>query len=413
MGDGMLTRIAYSASEHVREMIAMMGRTEDVKFSPNNKRLALAGYARNRVFLFDISISSSSAPPEILLARIIEISSPVIRRPHGVDFIDDDTIIVASRKGNVSIIRIPDGELDEGHYDLNPIEVILQDSGLDTPGSLCVVRKDDERGEVLVCNNRGSSVTTHLLEGNPCYSANSHKILLKKWLDVPDGVSASPDQNWIAISNHHAHSVFLYERALSPGAESDPDGILRGVQYPHGVRFTADGQFVVVASAGTPYVQVYKAKGPAWRSVQIPFRSIRVLSDEEFWRGRSNPQEGGPKGLDVSSTMDVLVTTNEVVPLAFYDLGLVTGSYRGKDARVDYQASEQEALAIQHELQLLGDMAEKLRKAEERGRARAARQTKASSWRGTAPLRSLHRIVAPVWSRLKRPLLGQSAGSDR
>jgi hypothetical protein len=51
-----------------------------------------------------------------------------------------------------------------------------------------------------------------------------------------------------------------------------------------------------------------------------PVSSFRVLGEVTFRRGRYNPQEGGPKGIDIDCGMNVLATTCEAQPLAFFDL---------------------------------------------------------------------------------------------
>lgn len=43
------------------------------------------------------------------------------------------------------------------------------------------------------------------------------------------------------------------------------------------------------------------------------------MDDETFQKGRYNPQEGGPKGLDLHRQSGVLVTTCEHQTLAFFD----------------------------------------------------------------------------------------------
>jgi len=44
------------------------------------------------------------------------------------------------------------------------------------------------------------------------------------------------------------------------------------------------------------------------------------MDDETFLRGRKNPEEGGPKGIDIDSDANVLVTTSTEQALAFYDV---------------------------------------------------------------------------------------------
>ena len=77
---------------------------------------------------------------------------------------------------------------------------------------------------------------------------------------------------------------------------------------------------LLVADAGSPFVHIYEAPDLNWRGVRTPLLSVRTLSDEQFAAGRYNPQEGGPKGIDVTRDMSLFVTTNECQPIAFFDL---------------------------------------------------------------------------------------------
>ena len=48
-----------------------------------------------------------------------------------------------------------------------------------------------------------------------------------------------------------------------------------------------------------------------------------MLDDETFARGRSNPEEGGIKGLDIDRTSSVVAVTCEELPLAFFPLASI------------------------------------------------------------------------------------------
>ena len=89
--------------------------------------------------------------------------------------------------------------------------------------------------------------------------------------------------------------------------------------YPHGLRFTEDGRHLVVADAGAPCIHVFAARGGDWSGVHDPIATLEVMDDETFQRGRYNPQEGGPKGLDIDRTSRLLAVTSEHQPLALFD----------------------------------------------------------------------------------------------
>jgi hypothetical protein len=75
---------------------------------------------------------------------------------------------------------------------------------------------------------------------------------------------------------------------------------------------------VFIADASSPYVNVYAKDGRSWKSAinfVFPGDGRRV-----YLQGRTNPQEGGPKGVDVDRDLNVLVTTSAEQRLAFFDL---------------------------------------------------------------------------------------------
>jgi hypothetical protein len=112
----------------------------------------------------------------------------------------------------------------------------------------------------------------------------------------------------------------MYRNTTLLNEHTEPDGILRGVRYPHGLRFCSDDRYILVADAGTPYVHVYEKDQFGWAGVRNPFKSVRILTDERFLEGHESTQDGGPKGIDIDRSTSILVTTCKVQPLAFFDL---------------------------------------------------------------------------------------------
>jgi hypothetical protein len=55
--DYVANQINYVAPQYVRDAVGSLGRTEDVRFSPNNRRLAVAGFLNNKITVFDVSIA--------------------------------------------------------------------------------------------------------------------------------------------------------------------------------------------------------------------------------------------------------------------------------------------------------------------------------------------------------------------
>src|SRR5262249_11609854 len=312
-----------------------------------------------------------------------------LNEPHGLDFIDEETIIVTNRSGDAVFLQLPSGGMISNSLELTPLGVISSGSAglLRAPAAVSIFRKDQKLYEALICNNHSSNVTRHLVDLSAGCSVKTNEILLAKWLADPDGVSISTDRHWIAISNRRMRGVFLYKyRALN--ASSEPDGILRYVFSPHGVRFTSDGEFILVADGAAPDLHIYSKKGSSWRGVHNPIRSLRVLTDEEFLRGRYNNHEGGgPKGIDVDNAANVLAVTSEGRPLAFFDLRTVLQSTQRHSAPDENRERQIEMI---YELEWQNRFNQEIRDAEEEAAAAAVAALKRSrSWRITAPLRGI------------------------
>src|SRR5207247_10848853 len=106
----MLIESQYTSQQSVTDAVGSLGRTEDVRFSPSNRRLAVASFIRNRIVVFDIDIASSSGATRVALTGGVELSAPALQLPHGLDFIDDDTLIVTSRGSGAALFKLPAGE---------------------------------------------------------------------------------------------------------------------------------------------------------------------------------------------------------------------------------------------------------------------------------------------------------------
>jgi hypothetical protein len=314
-------RIDYSAPQHVRDAVASLGRTEDARFSPNNQRLALAEFLNNRITVFDVSIADF----EITLTGATQISSPHLKNPHGIDFINEEKFVVVNRDGQACIFELPIGST--GKCELIPLFVSSPDK-ISTPGSVAVIRDEEGVHEALIINTYAHAITKHFLnfDGRNLTKNGNGAVLLKRWLNIPDGICVSKDMQWIAVSNHNVHTVLIYNNKPTLNEASSPDGILLRGNYPHGLRFTSDGRFMLVANAGSPYVNIYEKGDSDWRGVRNPILAFKVLDDEDFWRGRTNRQEGGAKGIDLDNAMKILVATSVNQPLAFFNWRAILAS---------------------------------------------------------------------------------------
>ncbi len=383
-------RLEYSVSPVLRQKIEAIGQTEDVRLSPNGQRLALAVLHRRLILVLDLALSPAPARERVAITGMVEIHSPEVNYPHGLDFIDEHHLVVANRGGTLVVLPLPPG--DESGYEahVQPIAALPEEGKrlVRAPGSVFVsAGRSVGQYLVTICNGN-DTVSQHTLETDGEIRFTRHQTLLKKWLDTPDGLAWSEDYQWIAVSNHNTHNVLVYKVTPELGVASDPVALLRGLRYPHGVRFSSDGRTLYVADAGAPYVRLFHAQSGDWSGVYQPQASVRVIEHSLFLKGNRDPGEGGPKGLDYSSQASVLITTSEMQPLGFFDINAVD-SYQNSE--LEEQALREDALwtelTIMHRFVALKS---------------------SLSWKITAPLRraldSIVLTLRKLRSAVRRPL---------
>ncbi|HQZ11707.1 MAG TPA: LpqB family beta-propeller domain-containing protein [Devosia sp.] len=400
------TTVMFQAGDDVRAALASVGRTEDLKFSPDGRRLAIAGFSTDSILVLEVAFDPDGRGPVVLSAPLV-LRSASFRRPHGMSWIDGETMIVANRKGEAPIIRVPtDGVVRELHVE--PLHTIRCDPTdlLDFPGSVSVFACGDDIYEVLICNNSSDEVSRHLLDGRDGFAPISSDVVVTKRLSIPDGVAHSHSGAWVAVSNHNDSTVLLY-RAELLGRSDEAAGVLQGIGYPHGLHFSTDDRSLLVADAGAPLVHVFTLpEGGDWTGERHPAARIEAIDADTFQRGHVNEQEGGPKGIDLSPDGTLLVLTCEEQPLAFLDMRPILGRH-APVAPIDrsralmamrlgaarLELGELRRLAIANG-QLGGRKSAEARAADAEARAavaetRAAALVASSSWRLTAPLRKV------------------------
>jgi len=333
--------IPVRASTETKESIGALARTEDLRFSPSGRRLAVAGFSLDAIAVIDVTLDGL----DVALGSVRTITAPSLRSPHGIDFLGEDVVVVANRRSGLTIVDLVDRAERPLRGDL---------SGLAAPGSVATAPMAGGAWELLVCENDAHRVTRLMLLPNDDggFEVGDRAVLLARHLDIPDGVAVSADRRWIAVSNHNHHVVMLYEYSPSLGVHSDPIGVARGVLYPHGLRFVDDGRRLVVADAGAPFVHVFERSDDDWTGAHHPVCSPSIMDPDTFARGRFNPQEGGPKGVDVDADGRVLVVTSESQPLSFFDLTRLSeapAAEAGRSYEISlFEESAQRARSLRH-----------------------------------------------------------------
>lgn len=382
-------RIGVRADETVQGALAQIGRTEDIAFSPNGRRIAIAALLENLILLVQVETHPDDPEAPIRLTGGIEIGSAALSRPHGLTWLDDRHLIVANREGAVVLFEVPSEGARPARLNLDPMLTIgYPAEPVITPGSLSVFDLGAGLFELLVCNNYVHTVSRHLLDARAGFALISTDILLPGGMDVPDGIAHSASGRWLAVSNHYDHCVNLYRNSAELGRNPAPCGLLTGMQYAHGLRFSADETALVVADSGAPFIHLFRAESGDWAGEHMPAHSFRVMSDGEFEAARDNPEEGGPKGLDLSPDGRVLALTCTQLPLAFFDFAAIAGPRASTPSTAPDDAERaREGLLrfLAGARRTLEDAAAERRSADEDIR----RMLQSRSWRITAPLRRI------------------------
>jgi len=314
--------IAFEASPEARQVISELGRTEDLELSPSRNRLAIAAFTKSKIAVFDLDIRPSSGAPRISISNPVCFASTTLHHPHGMVFLDEDTIVVTNRHRFVDIFRLPraGGQPDAG--DISPLRTISRVGirSLISPGSVAGHPCGSGRHRLIICDNYANQVTSLTLTPRGKYRVRWHRVLLEKNLYIPDGVSVSADCAWLAVSNHVPGTIFIYPNLRRLHRWSKPVAVLHGMDCPHGIRFSADARHILTVDAAQPFLYVFEAPDGHWRGEYHPVNAVRILDEATYLRGRSNPEEGGPKGIDLDTERNILAMTCEFQPLAFYDV---------------------------------------------------------------------------------------------
>ncbi|WP_460480159.1 hypothetical protein [Comamonas humi] len=311
------------ASAEIEAALAALGRTEDVRFSPSGRRVALVEFKANLIWVFELGDSPQEGPERMLITQLTRLESPDLLYPHGLCWLDEERIVVANRGDAVEVFAMPrpSGEPAVHRVSGRSLQTLALglEEGTSSPGSVALRPLGQGRHELIVCHNYVNLLSHHIIGGPDAAGRHWYSgpaILLRQQLDIPDGVALSPDGHWIAISNHGTSEVLIYENTPDLTPESPPVGVLQGTHYPHGLCFTPDSRTLLVADAGQPFLHLFHADSQGWRGPRPTSQRVQVVERQAYERDHVNAAEGGPKGLDIRAD-GLLALTCKARPLAF------------------------------------------------------------------------------------------------
>jgi hypothetical protein len=312
------TVVPFRPTLAIARAVAGLGRSEDVQFSPNGRALAIAGFSRNTILV--IQIDARFHPTWSVEAGYgVEILCKNFRAPHGIAWLDNETLAVANREAGMVIVPVPHSTATAERAQVAPLLLLGpgESSCIETPGCIAASALGNGFYDLFVCNTYSNHISRHVIRRGATVQAFASVKFLQSGLNIPDGLALTKSRELIAVSNHYERQVVVFrndERNRTLRAEHTFD--VPG--YPHGLRFAHDDKLLLVADAGQPNVHVFARGAVGWTSAVRPHASVEVMDDETFQRGRGKLEEGGPKGVDVAPDGSLMVVTCETAPIAFF-----------------------------------------------------------------------------------------------
>jgi DNA-binding beta-propeller fold protein YncE len=281
-----------------------LGRPEGIAFSPEGDLIAVANASMNSVTFYKRK-NASSAEYEKIPFFTIQGARSLIYYPHDVCFSPDGQhlAVVNSRSNSITIYK-----KNSDRYDPIPTAVIRgEHSGLKHPHAV----KYAPHGKfIAVANLLGNTITLYQYEGDTYSGSPYHVIQNSKYrvFNRPDGLAFSSDGELLAVTNHDAHSVAIYqELPHSPGFyTADPVEILQGevtnLCYPHSLSFHPSNEYLAVSCAGgIKTLNLFKKISEQFpRYSTTPEKTMEVFNPETIQLQKEWPQEGGVKGIAFS-----------------------------------------------------------------------------------------------------------------
>lgn len=317
-------RLNFETTGKIRDIIQNIDRTEDIKFSPDGTKFIIVDFLESKLHLFSYQMNQKGSGRTVEITRYCLINSPQIKDPHGVSFLDNDKIVVSNRAGGVTIFKMPDLVDEVSEFELQP-EKSISEKGLftanvTTPSSVHTVPLADDTYRIYVCNNLRHTISTHVITVKDDISIKNEGILIENSLRFPDGLSVSPDRQWVAISNHDYGQVVIFKNEPGLNKKTAPSVVMKGPVCPHGIRFSEDGGKLYVSDAATQYLFIYRSEDGKWDKAEDSVQTVKVVDDEAFYLGKTGFNEGGVKGIDLDESNGLFAMTHRMDVLCFYDL---------------------------------------------------------------------------------------------
>lgn len=129
----------------------------------------------------------------------------------------------------------------------------------------------------MACNNYLHNIVAFDFEIRDNIKVKNKGVIIKKGLNVADGISASDVAEWIAVSNHYTGTISIYRNSVLLNRFTLAVGTLTCIAYPHGLRLSHDGTKLFSTDARSQYLYVYESKDGGWTGEGASLKSLMLL----------------------------------------------------------------------------------------------------------------------------------------
>jgi len=305
-------------------------RTEDIRFSPSGRLLAIA----SATTIILLQIDPAARPIRVLKATTVDY--PGMAFVHGIDFISDALLVVADREAWVTFHQIPPAEIWE------PAMVLpsVHEMGSAWFGEKALRRLSGDRivrcgpgsvriadGTFYVATINRNTVTRHAYSvSEESISTGEAELVAQDAIEIPDGIALTRTGDLLAVSNSAFSKIFVYNTATR-----NLQCVLRDprMNNAHGLCFDASGSTLYAVDAGQPFLYGFHSRDGWKTSVHAAACMFSAFEQQNFALAKQGipPQiqtiEGGLKGIDIDPTGHILAVTARRQTLRFFDISRV------------------------------------------------------------------------------------------
>lgn len=291
----------------IYNQLKLIYRTEDVCVSPSKKYIAFTGFETHKILILSINTQLN------IFDKYLVVTCKGFKKPHGVAWLDDNTLVVANRFLNTIVFSFLNEDVSDTHKNITVYDILKHQIIKDYKDYKCscvrACHRSDTTYDIFVCSNTEGYVLQFTYDTSLHSTLNSH-VLFDSVLAIPDGIALNKNKSLIAVTDYKHSSTFIFHYSFNT-YESTLIATLKGAKFPHGVVFLNDSK-ILTTCGGTPYVYEYSNTKEIWGGEYMFTSKYRCVEEELYNKHHINEMEGGAKGIDVYD--NYIITTCESTP---------------------------------------------------------------------------------------------------